>query len=211
MSKVRLKDGDLPQEFVEPTTFEQAEMLLGYKVKTVDPQKEDITMPIERTIGMYEKPKNGKWRYKYRRNITPKQKVLASLLSFGFSQTESGKMTGYRANSQPHVSMAVKDDQMVDRIESNVEEMVAQAKTIIQEAAVKAAENFKEAVNEGDLKASGKVLEFCGAFRKQSDVNINMNFGEWLKQTQADRAIDITPESQTVEVEAIEDLSEAKV
>ena len=211
MSKIRLKDGDLPQEFVEPTMFEQAEILLGYKPKTIDPQKEDADAEVERTIGMYEKPKKGKWRYNHRRTITPKQKVLASLLSFGFNQTEAGKMTGYKGSSQPHVSMAVKGDQMVARVESNVEEMVAQAKTIIQEAAVKAAENFKEAVNEGDLKASGKVLEFCGAFRKQSDVNINMNFGEWLKQTQESRAIDITPENQTIEVEAIEDLSEAKI
>jgi len=148
-------------------------------------------------IGRYDGTK-GYWKYRYNKAMTPRMKVLSGLLSFGMSQKEilSIQKIKATAHNTTHTCMAAKDEQIVARVEANIDEMVEQAKTIIQKSSVKAAENFQEAVQAGDLKASGKVLEFCGAFRKQSDVNINMTFGSWLKTTQEDRAlneIDITP------------------
>ena len=90
--------------------------------------------------------------------------------------------------------MSVKDEKMVERKESNVDELVSEARDIIKGVAKKAAENYRDAVNQGDLKASGKVLEFSGVFKKQCDVNVNLSFGEWLKSTQEERTIVISPQ-----------------
>ena len=198
MSKVKVKDGDLPPDFVEPHIFDQAEMLIGYRPKTVKDVKATKEAPIERVIDGYEK--KGAWRYKYRRPLTPKRKVMATLLGLGMSQRDTQDIVSPNAdrNFTGHTCMSAKDEQVVERVESNVEEMVAQAKTIIQECAVKAANNFSDAVHAGDMKASGKVLEFCGAFRKQVDTNLNISFGQWLKTTQEDRAIDVTEESKAL-------------
>lgn len=214
MSRMKIKDGDLPPEFLTP---EEARKLSAAKLSDIHkhssvgqsnggvrkkkPRVEKVHEGMEAQdsthIGRYNKT-SGYWKYRYNKAMTPRMKVLSSLLSFGMPQTEILKMQRLKptAHNTSHICMAAKDDQIVERMEQNVDEMVEKAKDIIQRSAVKAAENFAEAVEEGDLKASGKVLEFCGAFKKQTDVNVNMTFGAWLKTTQNNRAmdaIDVTP------------------
>jgi len=240
MVRTKIKEGDLPAEFLtheelEKRTVSVANTLIaedcsheaiGQKTGAVNlqvPPEEDaeIAALLAKTkrkkrrkpeveklyhgmakqdakhIGRYDGTK-GYWKYRYNKAMTPRMKVLSGLLSFGMSQKEILAIQKIKATAHntTHTCMAAKDEQIVARVEDNIDKMVEQAKTIIQESSVKAAKNFQTAVNDGDLKASGKVLEFCGAFHKQSDVNINMTFGNWLKTTQGDRAldeIDITP------------------
>jgi len=128
--------------------------------------------------------------------LTPRMKLLGDLASIGLRDKEilnqlkkkpTAKYTG-------HINIAKKDDMVLARTNSNVEDMIAEARGIIQRASVKAATNYEEAVDQGDLKASGKVLDLCGAFAKQSDVNLNLNFGSWLKTAQnRDDVINVTP------------------
>lgn len=131
-------------------------------------------------------------------------KLLGDLASLGLKDREILNFTKIKptAHNVSHTCMARKDDMVLARTNSEIETMVEQAKGIIQRASLRAAQNYEAAVEEGDLKASGKVLDLCGAFSKQSDVNVNVSFGTWLKQAQnrdeVMSAINVTPDAPSL-------------
>lgn len=135
-------------------------------------------------------------------SLTPRMKVLGDLASLGLKDKEILKFTKIKpsAHNVSHTCMSRKDDMVLARTNSEVEKMVEEAKGIIQRASVRAALNYEAAVEEGDLKASGKVLDLCGAFTKQVDTNINVSFGSWLKGAQnRDEIMNITPNTSLPE------------
>ena len=140
-------------------------------------------------------------------------KVLGDLASIGLKDREILRHTKIKASAHnvSHTCMARKDDMVLARTNDSVEEMVAEARGIIQRASVRAAHNYEAAVEEGDLKASGKVLDLCGAFASQQDVNVNVSFGSWLKGAQ-DRddimTVDVTPREVITAGEELEEMPE---
>ncbi len=156
----------------------------------------------------------GKYRYNYKPSVTggiatPKMKLVGDLKAIGLKDKEvhaAVKKPGSKSFGQA-INPFKKDRLIMERMNNEIEKMVGQAKDIIKRASLRAAQNYEAAVEEGDLKASGKVLDLCGAFSKVTDVNVNIGFGQWLKGVQ-DRddvisaiedikptEIDITPSS----------------
>jgi len=151
-------------------------------------------------------------KYEYQQGVkknelTPRMKILGDLASIGLKDREILEHTKIKqsAHNVSHTCMARKDDMVLDRTNSSIEDMISQARSIIQRASVRAAQNYEVAVEEGDLKASGKVLDLCGAFVKQQDVNVNVSFGSWLKGAQdRDDILDVTPTSIPDALEVVE-------
>ena len=158
---------------------------------------------------------DGVFRYEYQKStqsggLTPRMKLLAELSSLGLKDKEilhymkikkTAIYTGFTCISR-------KDVRVTEHRERNIEEIVAKAKDIIMSATTQAAQNYKTAVDQGDLKASGKVLDLCGGFTQSKDVNVNVSFGKWLKSVQNKRGdmddlhngvIDVTPAPKELE------------
>jgi len=171
-------------------------------------------MPTDLSM-YYSYDAGGRYRYDYKPSrtggiATPKMKMIADLKALGLKDKEVHKCV--KKPSSTAYGQAIcsfkKDKLIMERTNSEIEKMVGQAKDIIKRASLRAAQNYEAAVEDGDLKASGKVLDLCGAFSKVTDVNVNIGFGQWLKGVQnRDDVMNTVGHVKTIEMGA-HDVSE---
>jgi hypothetical protein len=110
-------------------------------------------------------------------------------LGMGNNEISKNLGRGVHGAHNAHVS---RDPLVAAEIERQRERLLGTARETLTSAVNKAAQNFHDKVNEGDMKASEKVLEFAGIFKTKSDtnnVNVNMNFGSWLSEAQQENAL----------------------
>lgn len=134
-------------------------------------------------------------------SLSPRHKLIADMAAIGMKPSDIAKhmKTNPQKSCGGHYNRLLRDPRMEARVTSQLEEQVKQAKEILQGVVVKAAENFRDAVHEGDMKASKTVLEHAQVISPRVPTNVNniqMNFGDWLSQAEQDKKqVDVNAEA----------------
>ena len=125
--------------------------------------------------------------------------LVAELGSLGYKGSDIAKMlkTNPEKSDGGHYARLLRDPKILTQTKEKLADNTKAAKEILRESLTTAAQNVAAAVDRGDLKQSQYVLGTQGiSARPQNNntTNINVGFGEWLKQVDA---IDVTPGETT--------------
>ena len=151
------------------------------------PKKSERPTDIGRESGQGIKRYEAGWA-KNTQSLSPKDKLRAVLRAGGHTYKQIREMELGRPllpGEESTVGMACRSDKMQDLIEKEHEEIIERARNRLVGMVEKAAENYCEAIEEGDLKCSKDVLMSLGVMNSGKSTvenNVNVSFGEWLSK-----------------------------
>jgi hypothetical protein len=134
--------------------------------------------------------------------LSPRHKIIADMAAIGIKPSDIARQVKMNPGKScgGHYNRLLRDPRMEARVNEHLADQVEEAKGILKGVVRKAAENFKEAVENGDMKASKVVLENAQVLspRVMNNItNVQMNFGDWLKNAEEDKkAIDVSAQDE---------------
>lgn len=146
-------------------------------------------------------------------DLSARHKLIADMAAIGMKPSDIARhmKTNPEKSCGGHYNRLLRDPRMEARVNAQLEQQVKEAKEILQGTVIKAAQNFADAVEEGDLKASKTVLETTQVINPRvptNIMNIQQNFGDWLSSAEDDKKqVDVNAE----EVPQIEAPIEAEI
>lgn len=127
-------------------------------------------------------------RLSKKKHLSPKDRIIGDMSALGMSGSQISRLLHGENNTKGREVgvRLIKNDPKVQMHTQDLQNtLVQEAKQRLLEAVPRAAENICNAIDEGDVSASFKVLTSFGAVQsgasqRAGDVTVNLAFGDWL-------------------------------